>query len=105
MNNTFSVDIPTIPMADCDNLERCSFFQELAGVEKYKVPLAGFVRMYCKGSKQNLCVRKVVALSLGHPSRVPWNMLPNGLPLEGTSDSEWHEQVRKTVTNRNRLQQ
>jgi len=80
-------------MADCENLAYCSFFKDASKEEKYK----GLIDMYCKGDKQDECVRKRVSKALGGPENVPSNMMPNGSPLLGTDDSTWSEDVTKVL--------
>lgn len=80
-------------MADCENLAYCSFFKGASKEEKYK----DLIDMYCKGDKQDECVRKRVSKALGGPENVPSNMMPNGSPLLGTDDSTWSEDVTKVL--------
>jgi hypothetical protein len=80
-------------MADCENLAYCSFFKGASKEEKYE----GLIDMYCKGDKQDECVRKRVSKALGGPENVPSNMMPNGSPLLGTDDSTWSEDVTKVL--------
>lgn len=84
-------------MADCENLASCAFFKEYESDEGKKTALQGFVNIYCKGDKQGDCVRKKVSKALGGPEHVPVNMMPNGLPLSGTSDADWPEEVKNAV--------
>lgn len=76
-------------MTDCENLAYCPFFKDASKEEKYK----GFIDMFCKGDKQDKCIRKKVAKALGGPENVPANMIPNGSPLLGTDDSTWSDDV------------
>ncbi|MBN1502993.1 hypothetical protein JW930_05605 [Candidatus Woesearchaeota archaeon] len=85
-------------MADCENLATCAFFKEYETDEAKKQALQGFVDMYCKGDKQNECVRKKVSKALGGPQNVPVNMKPDGKPILGTSDSNWPAEV-KAIAN------
>jgi len=80
----------------CDKLETCAFFQAYESDQNKKLALKGFVQKYCKGDQPELCIRKKVAVALGHEN-VPVNMMPNGLALSGTLDQEWTEDVKKVV--------
>ncbi|MBN1502992.1 hypothetical protein JW930_05600 [Candidatus Woesearchaeota archaeon] len=84
-------------MADCENLATCAFFKEYETDEDKKMALQGFVNMYCKGDKQNECVRKKVSKALGGPQNVPVNMMPNGMPLAGTSNADWSDAVKNAI--------
>ena len=54
----------------------------------------GFVRAYCKGDKQDECIRKKVSKALGGPHKVPVNMMPTGMPLFGTTRKDWPDEVK-----------
>lgn len=79
---------------ECANVQVCTFFQAYGDNEHYRTAVFGFIRMYCRGERQGVCVRKDVGRMLGGPAKVPPNMLPNGLPLAGTDDSSWSEEVK-----------
>ena len=80
---------------DCANMKQCTFFQMYAREEKYRAAVSGFIRMYCRGQKQDVCVRKRVGAQVGGPQRVPANMLPTGLPLFGTTSGDWPDEVKR----------
>jgi hypothetical protein len=84
-------------MSDCANLSKCAFFKQYENLENKKLALRGFVRTFCKGDKQGECVRKKVSKALGGPDKVPLNMMPNGLPLAGTSKEEWSAEVKALI--------
>jgi hypothetical protein len=84
-------------MADCENLDVCAFFKAYSNDEQLKLALQGFVSMYCKGDKQGQCVRKKVSKALGGPQYVPVNMMPNGVPLAGTTNADWPQNVKDAV--------
>lgn len=84
-------------MADCSNIGVCSFFIVYGSRTENRTAVAGFVRLYCKGERQDQCVRKVVSKALGGPHTVPANMLPNGLPMVGTTDRDWTDPVKNAV--------
>jgi hypothetical protein len=81
-------------MTDCENLGTCAFFKAYTNDENLKLALQGFVSLYCKGGKQGQCVRKKVSKALGGPQHVPVNMMPNGLPLAGTTSADWPQNVK-----------
>ena len=81
-------------MSDCANLEKCEFFKQYQNDDDKKYALMGFVRSYCSGDKQDMCVRKKVSKALGGPNKVPLNMMPTGLPLFGTTKKDWSEEVK-----------
>lgn len=79
---------------DCANTDRCSFFIRYGKDEDKSLAIAGFLRKYCRGPHQEDCLRKVVSAALGGPEHVPANMLPNGLPMTGTSTDDWPEEAK-----------
>lgn len=85
-------------MEECENLEKCRFVKEFRDNPNYKLALEGFVNHYCKGDKQEDCVRKKISKELGGPDKVPDNMMPNGRALPGTSDSDWPDNVKQILT-------
>ena len=85
-------------MVECQNLEKCNFFQVYQGEESRA--LKGFVSIYCKGERQEICKRKIVSKELGGPEFVPANMMPNGLPLVGTNDSDWSSEVKEILRSK-----
>ena len=87
-----------VPMVeDCIYFAKCNFLKILNEDENRKYALRGFIRVYCQGEKQGECVRKKVSKALGGPEKVPANMMPNGMPLIGTSRDEWPAEVKKLV--------
>lgn len=85
-------------MEVCVNLDKCSFIKEYENDEHLQKALNGYVNLYCKGKKQDDCVRKKVSQALGGPMNVPANMKPNGGPIIGTSDKEWSDEVKKIIS-------
>ena len=86
-------------MEECKNLRRCSFFTIKPENDAQELALAGFQRIYCRGSKKDQCMRLIVGTQLG-PEYIPMNMMPNGFPLRGTDDSDWSEELREFIRNR-----
>ena len=84
-------------MDECQNLERCNFFKMFESDESKQLALKGFVFMFCRGRKQDQCIRKKISQILGGPQFVPANMLPNGLPMAGTSKYGWSEDLKKLL--------
>ena len=84
-------------MVECQNLANCAFFRTYENDPSKKMALQGFINMYCKGSKQDVCIRKKVSKALGGPDKVPTNIMPNGRPLAGTSSDDWSEEVKKIL--------
>ena len=58
-------------MTDCEKMSSCEFMMIYGKEENRKVALAGFVMSYCKGEKQNICIRKIVCKEMGGPEHVP----------------------------------
>ena len=85
-------------MVECQNLEKCNFFK-VYEKEKNRA-LKGFVSIYCKGERQEICIRKKVSKELGGSEFVPHNMMPNGLPLVGTNDFDWSSTVKEFLKSR-----
>jgi len=81
-------------MTECNNLENCNFFKTYQHDKSMNLALRGFIHMFCQGRKQDQCVRKKISKTLGGSQFVPPNMLPNGLPIAGTKNSEWSEEVK-----------
>jgi hypothetical protein len=84
-------------MKDCEKLDTCAFFIEFKKDKSMTLALDGLVRIYCKGKKQDSCLRRKVGERLGGQDKVPKNMMPNGSPLGGTDDSTWPEEVKKII--------
>ena len=83
-------------MADiCERLEGCAFVKAYGSDPSKEFAVGGFILSYCKGSKKDNCVRKMVSKSLGSGEKVPVNMMPTGMALTGTSSAEWSENVKK----------
>ena len=80
-------------MDECHNLEKCNFFKMYQNDESKNLALKGFISMFCKGERQDQCVRKIISKELGGPELVPPNMLPNGFAISGTNKSDWNEDV------------
>ncbi len=87
-------------MTDCTHISVCSFFTVYGAREGSKTAVAGFVRLYCKGDRQDQCVRKAVSKAIGGPHNIPANMLPNGLPISGTDDQSWSDGVKKAANRK-----
>lgn len=77
-------------MTECQNLNNCAFFKEYQNREDLRLALKGFIRLYCKGEKQNECIRKQIKNKFGN---VPINMMPNGYHLRGTSQEDWDPEI------------
>ncbi|MFA6424651.1 MAG: hypothetical protein WCW64_00530 [Phycisphaerae bacterium] len=84
-------------MTDCEKLATCAFFKAFEADASKSMALKGFAAMYCKGDKQNTCIRKKVSKALGGPEHVPKNMMPNGQALPGTNDINWGKDVRAVM--------
>ncbi len=84
-------------MVVCEILSKCSFFREYEKDPSKKLALGGFAFMYCKGDKQDQCIRKKVSKLLGGAEKVPVNMMPNGCPLAGTTLDNWSEEVKNVL--------
>jgi hypothetical protein len=79
-------------MSDCENLEKCAFFEEFkirsCDPDFADLVIKGLVRMYCKGNKQDTCIRKMISKKLGS-NQVPINLMPCGRALTNTTDDSW----------------
>lgn len=82
---------------DCANLGTCAFFKKYQSDVNMKMALEGFINRYCKGPEQGNCVRKKISKALGGPDKVPINMMPNGMPLAGTTRDGWPDEVLAVV--------
>ncbi len=61
-------------MRDCELLSRCGFFIKYCQTKD--LACKGFMRMYCKGDKQEECKRKIFRKQHGKPPSD--DMLPSG---------------------------
>lgn len=77
---------------ECKNLTNCAFIHCCKTYDKDK-SVNGFVKMYCKGTRMNECVRFKLSSKFGK-GVVPANMMPNGYPLPGTTKEGWSEQAQ-----------
>jgi hypothetical protein len=80
-------------MTCCDRAEKCVFTNRVEADIVRSLALKGFATVYCRGDKQAECIRKKISKTLGGPEKVPENMMPNGLPLPGTSRKDWSSAV------------
>jgi len=80
-------------MKECKNLEKCSFVKACASLNKDKA-VKGFVSMYCKGRRQEDCIRLQLCNAYGKEI-VPSNMMPTGYPLPGTNREGWAVEAEK----------
>ncbi len=85
-------------MEECPNLSKCGFFKEYENDERMHEALRGFVNLYCKGPRQEDCIRKKVSKALGGPDHVPLNMKPNGKRIIESSNEEWSDEVKKNIS-------
>lgn len=81
-------------MRECTNLESCSFFDLYQKDEDKKIALKGFVIRYCKGNRQDQCIRRQLIEKLGEIINIPPNMLPNGHPAPGADKSSWSNKIK-----------
>ncbi len=83
-------------MTDCENLTGCAFFNEFkqrsCDPDFADLAIRGLVRLYCKGYKQDRCIRKILSKKLGS-NRVPMNLMPCGVALSNTTDDSWSPEV------------
>jgi hypothetical protein len=83
-------------MSDCEKLESCAFFSKFKSrscdSDFADLAIKGLVKLYCKGFKQDKCVRKLMSNELGS-GKVPTNLMLCGLALTNTTDDAWSEEV------------
>jgi hypothetical protein len=84
-------------MGECPEQSACPFFRACKTEGNKRLGLLGFVHTYCQGEKQEECMRIIVGYTLGDKGKVPGNMMPNGLPMAGTSHSNWPHDVMSVV--------
>jgi len=89
-------------MGECRNISRCTFFEIKPENRIQELALSGFAKLYCRGAMQDQCIRKSVGYALGGPDKTPRNMMPNGHPLSGSSDSDWPAEVKAFLARRQR---
>ena len=78
-------------MQDCPNLARCAFVKHCEE-NASSTSVKGFIHMYCKGPKQEECIRKQLCAKY-NAQVVPVEMMPNGYPLPGSSKNDWSEEA------------
>lgn len=61
-------------MADCPNLPNCGFIKKFNGSKN--LACQGFITMFCRGTRQDQCERKLYRQKNGCPP--PDDMMPNG---------------------------
>jgi hypothetical protein len=61
----------------CDSLERCGFFKKYQG--SIHSACRTMIKMYCQGSKMDLCKRKAFRKATGQPP--PDDMMPSGYTI------------------------
>lgn len=61
-------------MKECEMLNNCGFFKKYRQTKD--LACKGFMRMYCRGDKQEECKRKQYKKQHGHPPSD--DMLPSG---------------------------
>jgi len=76
---------------ECARLELCPFVKHCKEVNKESAA-NGFINLYCKGGRQDQCIRLQLCDVFGKEI-VPHNMMPNGFPLSGTDKSGWDEKA------------
>jgi hypothetical protein len=84
-------------MDECPNMSKCTFFMAYGSGDGRRAAVAGFIRLYCRGERQQNCIRKQVSKACGGAENVPPNMLPNGVPVSGTDSSSWSEEVKCVI--------
>ena len=61
----------------CEKIEKCAFLNKYSN---NSLAAKGFIALYCKGTKQNICERKKRSAA---GEVVPVDMLPNGNIFKG----------------------
>ncbi len=84
-------------MQECERLAGCAFLKESQKDAGLELACKGMVRKYCTGDKQDQCMRKKAGKALGGPTKVPVNLMPNGLKIPGTDNSDWTDEVRAVL--------
>lgn len=82
---------------DCENIATCNFFKHFEENLERQMVLRGFIRIYCKGDRQDKCMRKQISKRFGGGQFVPSNMMPNGFPLPTTNNLEWSDDVKSAI--------
>jgi len=79
-------------VVECDKLATCPFFNGDESDPDVASAKRGLMILYCKGNKVDSCLRLAILGEFGGDF-VPENMMPNGMALPGTDESEWDEAV------------
>jgi hypothetical protein len=79
---------------ECERLVACPFFKVDESDPTLASAKRGLAAMYCRGDKMEKCVRLAISHEFGGPL-VPQNMMPNGMPLPGTTEAKWDTKVIK----------
>jgi len=64
-------------MADCEHIVGCGFFKKYQSTKD--MACQGFILLYCKGTKKEVCKRREHRQKTGTPP--PDNMSPSGVVL------------------------
>ena len=59
---------------ECELLEKCGFFKKYQAIKD--LACKGFIKLYCRGSKKDICKRKHYLAEHGEPPSD--DMLPSG---------------------------
>lgn len=84
-------------MQECEKLASCGFIKEAQKDAGLELACRGIVRKYCTVDGQDQCMRKKAGKALGGPMRVPLNLMPNGLKIPGTDNSDWTDELKQVL--------
>lgn len=80
-------------MKECDRIGICPLIEHCSeNASTVSVSVDGMIRLYCRGSKQQHCIRKQLIMKYGESS-VPDDMMPNGFPLPGANRQKWSKEA------------
>ncbi|MFW5991551.1 MAG: hypothetical protein ACOCQX_04960, partial [Candidatus Nanoarchaeia archaeon] len=83
--------------SQCPEFQRCNFLKENVAKDSMKMAVEGFKQKYCKGNYEK-CKRYAIGKKIGH-DKLPANMMPNGLPITGTNDDDWSDEVKSMINS------
>ena len=84
-------------MEKCEKHEICPFFTAYENDKRNKIVLESLAKTYCLGNMKYDCKRRHISERLGGLKYVPINMMPNGIPMYGTKNTDWTKEVKKIL--------
>lgn len=75
----------------CPNYNNCAFLKANENKEALKTPMKGLKQKYCEQSYEECKIYKLSQQT--DMNKIPSNLMPNGMPLTDTDDSNWPQEI------------